>query len=445
VPVSRGRKPKKSKKRPQRSEHAGVGVRRVGTDAEFSKVSASPFRTSVDVLESFLRHGREPEWWQPSHERIIDASRGLLAATSPRALEQAVAELVGGEFYTALTEHRSGLRLDAWAMELTDRLVSRVTDTAGEGDWPGLWWLLQGLASIGSYGLGAWVGEQAAKAAVSFPPRWQASQPAWLRSVTEIRATGEVVAMRDMYGTRFGVIAEYRYSPGRTVPPDAHGRPRSPEDSDSSWYLFDIDVSGSVVLAGAGVFDDADLAAQAWRDAVGVSAEGVTGSPLTPDVLTCLAYFETEEHFIIGSESRTLMDNWFRAPRRISDLLGTLDKLGMPRPPYRSLYSDIDFEPMADAFTAWYSEHHGPLGDEVAEALATEWLEGMLPGTEHAVSPRRSTYYRHLINDWLEDPVTQEVLAVLPEWVRWNGEQSGVPAHLLDIAVKAAEADPQAI
>jgi hypothetical protein len=430
VPVSRGRKPKKSKKRPQRSGQSGGGARRVGTDAEFSKLSGSPFRTSVDVLESFLGQGREPEWWAPSYKRIIDASRDLLAATSPRALEQAVAELVGGEFYTALTEHRSGLRLDAWAMELTDRLVSRVTDTAGEGDWPGLWWLLQGLASIGSYGLGAWVEEQAAKAAVSFPPRWQASQPAWLRSVTEIRATGEVVAMRDVYGTRFGVIAEFGYP---------HG------GCDPSWYLFDIDVSGSVVLAGAGVFDNADLAAQAWRDAVGVSAEGVTGAPLTPDVLTCLAYFESGEHFIIGDESRTLMDNWFRAPRRVSDLLGTLDKRGMPRPPYRSLYQDIDFEPMADAFTAWYSDRHGPLGDEVAEALATEWLEGMLPGTEHAVSPRRSTYYRHLITDWLDDPVTQEVLAVLPEWVRWNGEQSGVPAHLLDIAVKAAEAGPQAI
>ena len=30
------------------------------------------------------------------------------------------------------------------------------------------------------------------------------------------------------------------------------------------------------------------------------------------------------------------------------------------------------------------------------EALAWEWLEGMLPGTEHSVSPHRSEYFREL-------------------------------------------------
>jgi hypothetical protein len=380
--VSRGRKPKKSKKRQQGVRRIGGTVRRVGTDAEFGKLSGSPFRTSVDVLESFLGQGREPEWWEPSHQRVIDASRGLLAAASPRALEQAVAELIGGELYAAVNEGRSGLRLDVWAMELTDRLVSRIADTAGQEDWQGVWWLLQGLASIGSYGLGGWAEEQARKAAVSLPAGWQASQPSWLESVTRIAATGDVRSMRDAYGTRFGVIAEFGY----------------PGDSDPFWYLFDIDVSGSIV-------------------------------------------FESEEHEIDGAESRTIMDNWFRGPRRIADLLRTLDKRGMDLSAHRSLYLDVAVEPMADAFTAWYSERHGrPPGSEVAEALAAEWLEGMLPGTEHAVSPGRSSLYRKLISGWLDDPVTVQVLAVLPEWVRWHGEQSGVPAHLLDIAVAAAHA-----
>jgi hypothetical protein len=260
------------------------------------------------------------------------------------------------------------LRFEVWANELTDRLVSRIRDTADNGDWQGPWWLLQGLASIGSDGLGGWAEEQAAKAAVSLPAGWQ----------------------------------------GRTVPPDRR---------DPAWYLFDIDVSGSFVLAGAGVFDEADQAAEAWRAAVGISAEGLTPEPLTPDALTCLTYFGSEERDTYGDESRMLLDNWFRAPRRISDLIRTLAKRGVALPPYRSLYEDI-------------------------EALASEWLEGIMPGTEHAVSPGRSAYYRRLIStDWLDDPVTAQVLAVLPEWVRWHGEQSGLPAHLLDIAVKAAQAD----
>ena len=72
------------------------------------------------------------------------------------------------------------------------------------------------------------------------------------------------------------------------------------------------------------------------------------------------------------------------------------------------------------------------------EALAEEWLEGMLPGTEHSVSPHRSEYLRELIGDWLDDPVTDAVRALLPEWVRWNGEQAGVPAPLIEYAVSAA-------
>ncbi|HXL90069.1 MAG TPA: hypothetical protein VN969_14045 [Streptosporangiaceae bacterium] len=423
MPVSRGRKAKKSKKRPQRT----VVVRRAEPDAVFSKVSGSPLAELADVLESLLGQGDVPEWWGQSQERLIDASRGLLAATSPRTLEQAAAELIGGELYTAVTEGHSGLRFEVWANELTDRLVSRIRDTADNGDWQGPWWLLQGLASIGSDGLGGWAEEQAAKAAVSLPAGWQASQPAWLTSMTEIRATGDVRAMRDTYGTRFGVIAEFRY----------------PEGTGPFWYLFDIDVSGFFVLAGAGVFDEADQAAEAWRDAVGISAEGLTPAPLTPDVLTCLTYFGSEERYTDGDESRMLLDNWFRAPRRISDLIRALAKRGVALPPYRSLHEDIDSGPMADEFTAWYSERHGrPLDDEVAEALASEWLEGIMPGTEHAVSPGRSAYYRRLVStDWLDDPVTAQVLAVLPEWVRWHGEQSGLPAHLLDIAVKAAQAD----
>ena len=39
----------------------------------------------------------------------------------------------------------------------------------------------------------------------------------------------------------------------------------------------------------------------------------------------------------------------------------------------------------------------------------------------------RTKYFRELISDWQDDPVTDAALALLPEWGRWNGEQ-GVPA-----------------
>jgi len=370
---------------------------------------------------------RYTRWWDPSHERVIVASGGLLTAQGPRALEQATAELIGAELYDAVRDERSGLRFDTWATQLVDRAAKRMVDAADRGDdsWRGPWWLLHGLASIGSYGLGRYAWERASKAAAALPPDVLDADPPWLMSLPEIKATGDVRVMRDAYGTRFGVTAVMSY----------------PGGVDPSVYLMDIDASELIRLAGAGVFPDVDQAAAAWRDEVGVSAEGLTPVPATPESLTCLVYCEHEEQQVIGDESRTLMDNWFRAPRRMHDVHDALEGRGVVLPQYHPRYRDIDVAPMADPFTRWYSERHGdqPSRDAV-EALAEEWLEGMLPGTEHSVSPSRSESFRGLISDWLDDPITNAVLALLPEWVRWNGEQAGVPAPLIERAVSAASA-----
>jgi hypothetical protein len=203
--------------------------------------------------------------------------------------------------------------------------------------------------------------------------------------------------MRDAYGTRFGVIASFCY----------------PGGVDPSVYLLDVDACELVGLAGAGVFDDIEGAAAAWRNQVGISAEGLRPAPATAESPAC--------------------------PRRMRDIHEALREQGMVLPEYSPRYHDIDVAPMADPFAEWYSQRHGHQPDrEAVEALAEQWLEGMLPGTEHSVSPHRSEYFRELIADWRDDPVTDMVLMLLPEWVRWNGEQAGVPAHLIERAAAAA-------
>jgi hypothetical protein len=413
-PVSRGRrskKAKKGKKPPPRVSSSGWGK---AARREFGVSASRPL-------------DRYTQWWEPSHERVMTASGGLLAAPGPRALEQATAELVGAELYDAVREERSGLRFDLWAVELIDRAAKRIVDAASRGDdsWRGPWWLLHGLGSIGSYGLGGYAWEQASKAAGSLPPDAHGADPEWLKLLPGIKATGDVRVMRDAYGTRFGVMAAMSY----------------PGGVDPSVYLMDIDASELIALAGAGVFDDVDQAAAAWQEQVGVSAEGLTPLPATPESLTCLVYCEHEEQHVMGDESRGLIDNWFRGPRRMHDVHDALQERGIALPEYHSLFHDIDVAPMADPFIEWYSERHGHRpGREAVEALAGEWLEGMLPGAEHSVSPKRSEAFRGLISDWLDDPITDAVLALLPEWVRWNGEQAGVPASLIERAVSAASA-----
>ena len=214
-PVSRGRKPKKRGKPQQRSKHSGSSPGPGRVNAAEPRLSGLSIgrRPSIDA---FLGLPDRPEWFTPSQERVLAASRGLLAARGPRALEQATAELIGAELHRAMRAKRSGLRFDLWATELTGRAVNQVVDAAGRGNgaWQGPWRLLRGLASIGSYGLGAFASQQASKAAKELPPGGLATEPAWLELLPDIQATGDVWVMQDAYGTRFAVIAGFLL-PGR--------------------------------------------------------------------------------------------------------------------------------------------------------------------------------------------------------------------------------------
>ncbi len=295
-----------------------------------------------------------------------------------------------------------------------------------DGGWGPPWRLLHGLTSIGSPALASTARgalDRARKELRSDAALRQ--QPDWLRRLARIRATGEVWEMHDAYGTRIAVIAGFSY----------------PGGADRSVFLFDIDACGIIEVAYAGVFDDVAQAATAWRTLVGDTAQSAQPERVeTAQRLVCLVHCESGEDTLKGTESRTVMDNWFRARRRIHDLADTLRRRGMSLPAARSLYHDLDTDSMAEAFTGWYARRHRSEPDpEVAGALAEEWMEGALPDTWHAVSPHRVEFQLTLINDWIPDhPITIGAKALLPEWVRWHGEQAGLPEHLVDRGIAVA-------
>ena len=202
-PVSRGRKAKKAKKGKKPPARA--------TSSGWGKAARREFGVSSSASAGFSRPlDRYTQWWEPSHERVIAASGGLLAAPGPRALEQAAAELVGAELYHAVHEERYGLRFDTWAVELIDRAAKRIADAASRGDdsWRGPWWLLHGLASIGSYGLGGYAWEQVSKA---LPPDAQVDDPEWLKPPARPRggrSAGRGVAGGNAAGYRALRLAE---------------------------------------------------------------------------------------------------------------------------------------------------------------------------------------------------------------------------------------------
>jgi hypothetical protein len=381
------------------------------------------------ALQDRLAVHTRPDWYDASFDRVLGSVEMLTAARGPRELEQATAELVGAELYRALQEEKQGLWFAAWFEELASHAGSRARDLLSRGDsgWEAYWRLLHGLTSIGSPALQA--SAQSALNSVKKPLRGEAiQQPQWLRRMGKITATGEVWHLRDAYGTRIAVIAGFCY-PGRTDP---------------SVFLFDIDACGLVELRDAGAFDDVDQAAAAWRTRVGEPADGAQPSPAErADQLLCLAHVDAGEEILRGSESRTRMDNWFRANRRLHDLADALRKRGMPLPEATSLYRDINVEPAVGAFIDWYQARHGAEPDrEAVTAVADEWHEGTLPETWQSISPHRAEHQLALINDWIDDEITIAAKTLLPDWVRWRGEQSDLPDHLVEAAVMVAEGKP---
>jgi len=103
---------------------------------------------------------------------------------------------------------------------------------------------------------------------------------------------------------------------------------------------------------------------------------------------------------------------------------------------------DATAEVMAKAFGDWYERRHGrePSGEAV-RWLAGDWVTGTLPGYENAVSPHRvRALLAYMDDDWLpEEPATVAAYELLPEWVRWNGEQAGVPGPLIERSAAVAE------
>jgi hypothetical protein len=349
-PVSRGRKPKKTKKR----RRAHVRAVDLGT-------------------------GR-PAWFEPAITAVLDGAAVLESARGQREIEQVTCELVGAQLHRVVEEGHAGLWFSWWFDELVG--AARERDERR---------LLLGLASIGAPEIDYGPVE---------PPR--------------VSTTGEVFRMRDAYGTRFAVLAAFAYRDEPCV------------------YLFDIDASELVRLVSAGVFDDVDQAAAAWRADVGDAAGDATPRPVD-DVrdLMCLSQLDLGGLTVIGDESRAAMDNWFRALRRRDDLAEVLGARGTPLPPAESLY-EFDSTLVVAEFTAWYEDTRGvePDPDAVA-SLAEQWMEGALPETWYSVSPRRVETQTALLGDWLpDDPVTLAAKALLSDWVSWLSGRAGLPDHL---------------
>ena len=139
-PVSRGRTSKKQKKAQKSRQRSGRAVvQREDTQSVDGPAGQQPGQPSsgfsaLSALVDQLAGPRErPAWFGPSVGRMLRQQDAVIAATGPRELEQAVAELAGAEVYWALNEAKRGLWFEWWFEELVQAAAGRVkAETAGE-------------------------------------------------------------------------------------------------------------------------------------------------------------------------------------------------------------------------------------------------------------------------------------------------------------------------
>jgi hypothetical protein len=389
-PVSRGRKKKPTKKK--------------------RSTPPRPLRYETVPLPP------EPEpprgkWFATGVKNVLDGADVLLEASTPREIEQATAKLLGAEMHRAMHGERDGLYFSEWFKDAAAAAVATDQEPTAR--------LLYGMTMLAPSHL-----KHYAETALSHV---EPHLPDWLRDLEQIEAIGDAWEMHDLYGSRIAIIASYQY-PGEDLP---------------VVFLFDLEAGTTpVTLIEPGLFDHVDQAAAAWRAAVGDTA--TTAEPVlvdSPDRLQPLVQLAIGEDFVFGDETQAAMDNWFRVTRRLRELDEAMQRRGEPFPDTLSLYHDFDIEPMVTGFTDWYRDRHGTEPDVPSvEALAADWMEGVVPEVWHSVSPPRiEAQLAMFADDWLpDDPLTGPAKAVFPEWVRWNGEQAGLPEHLVAQAVANA-------
>lgn len=439
-PVSRGRKSKKQKRvQKSRQRSARAAIQR--EDTQFADLLAagsqpgqpsSGFRALAALVDQLAGPRERPAWFGPSIGRMLRPQDAVMAATGPRELEQAAAELAGAEVYWALNEARSGLWFEWWFEELVRAAADRVkVGAAGEGGgWQVPWRLLHGLAAIGSPALRTAVMQAVKDAGRALTRQQSAVAPDWLGLCPDGSVTGGIWAMRDDYRTRFAVLAECGY----------------PGGVDPHVFLLDIDACVAVTPADAAVFDSVDQAAAAWREGKGDTARTACPEPVTDySQLGFLVRCDASPNGPFrGNESRGHADNLFRANRRIHDIAGAMAGRGHRWPDESGSRRDHvgTAEVMATAFGDWFARRHGrePSGEAV-RWLAGDWVTGTLPGYENAVSPHRvRAILAYMDDDWRpEEPATIAAYELLPEWVRWNGEEAGVPGPLIERSAAVAE------
>ncbi len=227
--------------------------------------------------------------------------------------------------------------------------------------------------------------------------------------------TGPVLWTRDRYGSRFAVAANITSA-----------------DQPQRCYLWDIDACGHGAFTVHGDwYPTADAALAGWQDGVGsVAAQGTGLEPVDDPWLLAELLPAEDEMFRFGGENEEQFAEYHRSKRFAQAVMTTMR---LPEtPPDRGL----DVSGAAAEFTAWLTAHRAenlPADlDALVDELADSWQLNDVEAVFGTCSPHRVALLVLHVRDYYLDEFAEQLIALLPDWIRWLAERNGTPAELVD-------------
>ncbi|MDM4719031.1 hypothetical protein QTQ03_05250 [Micromonospora sp. WMMA1363] len=235
--------------------------------------------------------------------------------------------------------------------------------------------------------------------------------------------TGEVLWGHDAYGSRWAVVAPFASVGGR-----------------DRWYLWDVDTCGyEIATVYSGFYPSAESALAAWSESVGhAAAEATLTAVDDAETLGALLGGEVEQ-FRIGGESQEQYSEFLRSRR-----LGRAAREAARGVRGRAC-GGLTVQEASEGFAqrlrrigyhdrpAGDGSGEGPAGaDDLAAELADSWFQRDHPRLYPLCSPHKVAATVLHLCDYYQDDFAAELVAVLPEWIRFLAEQTGMAEELTD-------------
>jgi hypothetical protein len=226
----------------------------------------------------------------------------------------------------------------------------------------------------------------------------------------------------DAYGSRFLITVEFERA-GLT-----------------RWYAWDIDACGyEAVTVDAGAFDSSVSALESWRAAVGETAAACAALGPVDDAarwdLIASLLPQIEAYGRMGGETSAQLGEYHRARRLAQEVREGARFPG--RVPAADSAREEQVRGWAEQFASRLSERepgHAFAFDvnELAAELAETWAGEVPTQLFLTCSPHRVAAKVRAVHGFYREDFAAALQDLLPQWVRWIAQQTGLPEHLLE-------------